>query len=179
MAPHLYFAYGSNMLTARLQARCPSAVPLAVAKAEGHTFIYGKRGQDGSGKATLVPCEGGTAYGVLFQVSDADMSVLDAFEGRGRGYERDDGFIVTNISTAAKVTASTYLAPKEFIDVSLMPFDWYHALILAGAAEHDLPGHYVAGKIVPARETLRDRAAKGAAEALQILEKAQVSDFSS
>lgn len=173
----LYFAYGSNMLTARLQARCCSAVPVAVAKAEGYGFVYGKRGQDGSAKATLVPCDGDAAYGVLFEVSEQDMIALDGFEGRGRGYERDDDFIVTNLSTDKPVMASAYLAPPEFIDVTLLPFDWYHALILAGAREHGLPGHYVAGKIGAASEMLRDRAAKGAAEALQILEKTQFLHF--
>jgi gamma-glutamylcyclotransferase len=168
----LYFAYGSNMLTARLQARCPSAVPVAVARADGYAFIYGKRGQDGSAKATLVPRDGETAYGVLFEISEKDLAALDGFEGRGRGYERDDNFVAIKLSNGEPVTACTYLAPEEFIDRSLQPFDWYQALVLAGATEHGLPGHYVADRVGSKQDAFRDRSTDRSVEAVQILEKA-------
>jgi hypothetical protein len=48
--PAEYFAYGSNMETARLRERMPSAKPLGVAKLSGHELRFHKRSKDGSGK---------------------------------------------------------------------------------------------------------------------------------
>jgi gamma-glutamylcyclotransferase len=177
LAPVLYFAYGSNMLTARLTARCPSAKPLCVAEVSGHDFIYGKRGKDGSAKATLIRQDNSIVYGVLFQIAPADLGHLDLIEGRGFGYEREDDFSVVTTGAGLALKACTYLAPEEFIDRSLQPFDWYHALVLAGAAEHGLPGHYVADGIVPNRITVLDRSTSRSVEAIQILEKAGFSGF--
>ncbi|TNF88372.1 MAG: gamma-glutamylcyclotransferase, partial [Gammaproteobacteria bacterium] len=39
-----YFAYGSNMSPARLQARVPSARPLGVYRLKGHRLSFHKRG---------------------------------------------------------------------------------------------------------------------------------------
>ena len=39
--------------------------------------------------------------------------------------------------------AITYLADVTYIDRDLRPYDWYLALILAGAREHHLPGAYI------------------------------------
>jgi len=38
----IYFAYGSNMLTARLQERCSSARPLGTAIARGFVLSFSK-----------------------------------------------------------------------------------------------------------------------------------------
>jgi len=46
----LYFAYGSNMLSARLQERAPSATAIAIGKISGHRLCWHKRSRDGSGK---------------------------------------------------------------------------------------------------------------------------------
>ena len=51
-----------------------------------------------------------------------------------------------------KITASTYLGRPEAHDENLLPYDWYRALIVAGALEHELPESYVA--------TLRDAVAR-------------------
>ena len=48
-----YFAYGSNMLTARLKARCSGAELVGRAFADGWGIEFSKPGEDGSGKATL------------------------------------------------------------------------------------------------------------------------------
>jgi hypothetical protein len=61
----------------------------------------------------------------------------------GKGYRRDDGFVVVSTDGGKKITASTYLARVEARDESLLPYDWYRALIVAGALEHELPERYV------------------------------------
>lgn len=145
MTATLYFAYGSNMLHARLAARCPSARPLFVAHVPGWDIDFSKRGQDLSGKATLVRAShpGAIAYGVAFEVADSEMPDLDRFEGRGNGYERDDDFTVIHSDTGDDIVAKTYIAAPTAIDPSLRPFDWYLTLVLAGARQNNLPAALV------------------------------------
>lgn len=130
----LYFAYGSNMMTARLQARCPSARPAGVAFAENHRLTFWKKGRDGSGKGHLAASPGLAQPGVLFTLSPDDLIVLDGFEGAGRGYRRADDFAIRLKDTREITQAATYIATD--LDETLRPYDWYLALILAGAREH-------------------------------------------
>jgi len=131
----LYFAYGSNMLSSRLIARCPSAKVIGIAAAESHALQFSKKSIDGSGKATLVKQSLSTQTpGVLFEIDAPERDALDKFEGAGKGYDRIDDF---KIETQDKtISATTYLATKTYND--LVPFDWYLALIIAGALEHRL-----------------------------------------
>jgi gamma-glutamylcyclotransferase len=142
----LYFAYGSNMLTEWLHRRCPSARPLDNAIARGFSLSFSKRSRDGSGKAMLVKTgeSGQAVYGVLFEISRSEQTKLDEAEGTGRGYDRDDAFIVSRLADGKEVTASTYRASPQGCNERLVPFDWYRALVLAGALQHGLPDRYVA-----------------------------------
>ena len=138
MQPLLYLAYGSNMLTRRLQARCSSARPVGPGLIFNHAIAFSKRGQDGSGKATLVARSGASVPGVLFHLDFEDRPVLDRFEGAGRGYDRHDAMNVRG-ADGETVTAFTYIAPPDMCDPNLRPFDWYLGLVEAGAREHGLP----------------------------------------
>jgi gamma-glutamylcyclotransferase len=96
----LYFAYGSNMLTERLQKRCPSVRPLGNAMARGFSLTFSKRGNDGSGKAMLVKTgeKEEAVYGVLFGGSQSEQTNLDKAEGRRKGCYRDDAFMVVRVA---------------------------------------------------------------------------------
>ena len=135
-----YFAYGSNLLTRRLQRRVPSARGLASAWLEGHELCFHKAGMDGSAKcnAPAAPANDGV-WGALFAIDPAHRIHLDRAEGVGRGYRRAR----ISVSTAAgeTVVAFTYLATA--IDDELRPFDWYLAHVLAGMREWGFPDHYV------------------------------------
>ena len=146
MATLLYFAYGSNLLTSRLQARCPSARGGRVATADNHSLSFFKRGRDGSGKATLVPDArvGQRVVGVVFELDECELSQLDRFEGAGAGYDRVQRFRVRTEAGSAELEGFTYIAGEGFIDPGLKPFDWYLGLVVAGAREHGLPEEYVA-----------------------------------
>ncbi len=130
----LYFAYGSNMLTARLRARCPSARPAGVAFADNHRLTFWKKGRDGSGKGHLAANPGLAQPGVLFALSPDDLLALDGFEGAGYGYRRADDFVVRRKATGEITQAAAYVATD--LDETLKPYDWYLALIVAGAREH-------------------------------------------
>ncbi len=135
----LYFAYGSNMLSARLRARCPSARLLGPAWAEGHCVRFEKRGMDGSGKAALIAADPDKAAGVLYAMESADLAALDRFEGAGHGYDRVEDVTIRHGNRPAR--AMTYLACDP--QPGLVPFDWYLALILAGARQHGFAASYL------------------------------------
>lgn len=129
------------MLTKRLQGRVPSATPVTTARLDNHALCFHKRSRDGSGKCNIVPDQDQTVYGVVFDVSSSGLDALDEAEQRGRGYRRQT-LTVREDSSAREVFA--YVAQPAYVDDALLPYDWYRALVLAGAREHRLPQSYVA-----------------------------------
>jgi hypothetical protein len=71
-----YFANGSNILTDRLSARCPSAKALGHATSAGYSLEFCKKSVDGSGKATLIqPAKDDVlVHGVMLDVVTAERS---------------------------------------------------------------------------------------------------------
>ncbi len=131
-----YFAYGSNLKTARLVARVPSAEPVGLGWLLDYRWRCNKRGADGSAKANIEPCPGARVPGVLFAVDAAGFDTLDAYEG---GYRR----IEVEIERAGtRVAAQTYLSERTLGDER--PTAAYRALMLDGAREHGLPASFVA-----------------------------------
>jgi gamma-glutamylcyclotransferase len=130
----LYFAYGSNLLSTRLTARCSSARVVGVAMTDGWTVSFTKPGGDGSGKAGLVQRQGAAHPGVVYELAADEMPVLDRIEGLGHGYTRNDDFQVTMLDHGEPVSTATYMPQRH--DHTLIPFDWYLALCIAGATEN-------------------------------------------
>ncbi len=139
-----YFAYGSNMLTRRLRAedRCPNAVLVGAASLIGYELRFHKRSTDGSGKCNAFKTGRAedAVYGALFNINSASKSQLAKAEGLGKGYQENGVEVHT---PAGAQTAITYLADPDAIDESVVPFDWYLDLVLAGAREHSLPPEYI------------------------------------
>ena len=134
------FAYGSNMLSSRIQARCPSARALGIAKLLDHELKWHKRSQDGSGKCDVVQTndESRIVYGVLYEIAESEKSALDKAEGLANGYEERK--VQVMFGGAPRVT-SVYAATRT--DSSLKPYTWYKAFVVAGANEHKLPSEYI------------------------------------
>jgi len=146
----IYLAYGSNMLTERLQRRVPSARPIGRARLPGMGLRFHKRSTDDSAKASLVPTpDGGGAWGVGFEMDEAELGALDAAEGRGLGYARQRLSVELDGDARAAVV---YTARSAYIDDDLVPYGWYRALVIAGARQHALPERYVSTiRAVPTR----------------------------
>jgi gamma-glutamylcyclotransferase len=174
----IYFAYGSNMLPARLQARCGSARVIGTASAQAHRLEFSKPSKkDGSGKATLIRSETQTITtpGVLFEIERTELGDLDRAEGAGYGYDRDDSFTVTHATTGKTLTVTTYLATKK--NTALKPFDWYLALVLAGSHYHELAEGHLNRVRAHGHVVDQDHSRKGRIEALEALAKHDFTDL--
>ena len=135
-----YFAYGSNLLSARLKQRTPSARVVAPAVLEGHALRWHKAGSDGSGKCDVVPVveAGQRVIGVVYEIALSEKPLLDAAEDLGVGYAERE--VVVQVG-GRPLSAWLYCALK--IDPQAVPFDWYKALVLGGAREHGLEPGYI------------------------------------
>ena len=136
---YLYFAYGSNMATARLCRRTSSARPVGIGRLDGHVLRWHKRSRDGSGKcdAAVDPGGPGGVWGVLYEIALAEKSLLDRVEGLHCGYEEKE---VEVVARKDRIQVTMYYATE--IDAALRPYQWYKDFVVAGAREHSLPPAY-------------------------------------
>jgi hypothetical protein len=147
-----YFAYGSNMSSARLRRRIVHMQKVTVASLHGYQLVFHKRGMDGSGKCHVQYT--GEAQdrvlGVVYDICDRSRLLLDEFEGLGRGYEAMPVNLVA--ADRQRVHAFTYYATH--LDEKLLPFDWYKQHVVLGAEEQGLPDEYI--KRIRTIETIED-----------------------
>nr|WP_277347541.1 gamma-glutamylcyclotransferase family protein [Wenzhouxiangella sp. XN79A] len=137
----MYFAYGSNLMTARLIARCPSARKAGNAILPGHRLAWHKIGCDDTGKCDVVPTGRPTdhVHGVAWRIRSAERPALDFHEELDTGYTAEAVRILVNRRVRL---ARTYRAIPT--DASLLPLDWYKRFVVEGAREHALPEHWIA-----------------------------------
>ena len=134
-----YFAYGSNMCTARLAARVSVQHCLGPARLQDYALYCDKRGADNSGKFTIAAASARQVQGVVFELADNARSILDRFEGPG--YHSQQVSLINSDNGTCE--ALTYIAHDDWRDSQLQPFDWYLAFTLAGALEHQLPRDHI------------------------------------
>lgn len=142
----LYFAYGSNMLTERLAARCPSARALGPARAQGYSLVCDKISKDGSGKFGIVASSELGLPGVIFEIARSEQAELDRVEdaiGTDPGYRRVDNFEVSRPG-GVRERLTTYVPLEEKRCADLLPYAWYRALVHAGALQHGLDADHAA-----------------------------------
>jgi len=137
----LYFAYGSNLLSARLRARCPSARKAGNAMLVRFRLVWHKIGCDGTGKCDVVFTgnPGDHVHGVAWVIRRSELPALDYHE------ELDTGYYSCNVPVVVgsqRRLARTYRAIP--VDPALKPLDWYKRFVVDGAREHGLPEDYVA-----------------------------------
>lgn len=132
----LYFAYGSNMSTARLCARVEGVRIRGSARLDDHRVRFDKPARDGSGKANLMRAPGFVCWGVVFELHAEAWSVLDRFEP---GYRRQDCLVT--LTSGEERGALVYVFQPNGPEIA--PFAWYLDHVLEGAREHELPAPYV------------------------------------
>lgn len=137
-----YFAYGSNMLLARLRERVPSATVVSMGALLGHKLKFHKVSCDGSGKcdAWQTNDEADVVYGVIYDISKNEKIDLDIAEGLGGGYDEKTVSVYVKPEKTI-IEAVTYYATD--LDADLQPYHWYKNFVLKGAIENALPEHHI------------------------------------
>jgi hypothetical protein len=134
----LYFAYGSNMNWLQMQRRCPSARFVCTARLPGYRFAIARHSRlRDCGTANIFPQAESAVLGIVYEVSESDMSVMDSFED---GYSRFEHSVYSFEPEPAVLEAIVYIAPKE-AGVPL-PNAEYKRLMLEGARHWRLPADY-------------------------------------
>ena len=171
MAMLRYFAYGSNMLRERLVARVSTAQGVAVGVVRDYRFDFAKVSVDGSGKGDMVASPGDEVWGVLYEFDADQKAALDEHEGR---HYRAREVVVSTPS--GDETAWAYIAEPHRRDPSKVPYDWYLALIIAGARQGGLPEAYIQAVEATAFDVDGEEDRGTRQEALAALAEAEMSD---
>jgi AIG2-like family len=158
-----YFAYGSNMFTARLRFRVLTCEFVSIARLPEHQLRFHKKSKDGSSKCDAFYTGVGSdaVWGVVFNIHVSEKSRLDKAEGLGGGYNAHSVSVMSSLGKCLEAT--TYLADATAIVKDRPPYTWYKEFVERGAAEHYLPADYVvaairAVKSVPDPNPQRERA---------------------
>ena|ERR1700712_268053 len=87
----LYFAYGANMDAAAMALRCPASRLIGRGQLHRHRFIIMREGY-----ASVIRDPVRTVWGVLWDLSLADVPALDRYEGVAGGlYSKSSQPVVT------------------------------------------------------------------------------------
>ncbi len=126
-----YFGYGSNMDWARMKKRCPESVAIGVAKLPEHKVVERKF-------ADIEPCKNSTVFGVLYKISEDDLTALDHYEGYPDGYDRK---YIDVYYQDQKHKAIVYEMTESYREFNQdIPYsDEYKKLCYDAAAHWDLP----------------------------------------
>ncbi len=145
----IYYAYGSNMNPGQMFARCPEARTLGVARLVGYRLCFPRFSRTHQcASAGVEPDRGSAVFGVLYDVTDADLTVLHYHEGYdpfgpadlNRHLFRE--VTVLRVGGSEKVKAMTYFAVPD--GTAALPSAAYRQLIVDGAEHHGLPLAYLA-----------------------------------
>lgn len=142
----LYFAYGSNMLTSRLEDRVGRVSFVGIGRLSGYRLVFNKIGSDGSGKATAIKSVADFVEGVVYDLDDVQFSTLDTYE---KNYDRQN---ITVQAQTERLRAVTYIGQSGFIKNGLKPSDSYLRYVINGANEHKLSRSYIEHIIQTAEE---------------------------
>lgn len=135
-----YFAYGSNLNWPQMQRRCPSSKFVTIAKLPDYEFGITRHSRlRDCGTANVFPVAGKEVWGAVYDVSDADLIVMDGFED---GYRREFLPVYPRNDGTQPIIALVYVAEIER-DVP-PPSPEYKRLILEGAHHWNMPISYIA-----------------------------------
>lgn len=143
----LYFAYGSNMDEEQMSQRCPSSTFYGVATLPEHRLAFTRYSKGrGCGVADCLPAKGSEVWGVVYDITETDLSTLDRSEGylpgrANNAYIRENRQIFMNGDQGRPETVAIYFACRQ--DNPPLPSPAYKAQIIKGARFWLLPEMYI------------------------------------
>jgi gamma-glutamylcyclotransferase (GGCT)/AIG2-like uncharacterized protein YtfP len=137
--PQLYFAYASNMEPRRFRRLCPGSTVVGPARLPGRRLAFSRYSrQRRGGSADIVPDAEAEVWGVLYEVSDADVDTLDRSEDVPAAYRRET--VVVEDAEGHERQAVTYVANRTG---DFLPHPDYLRLIVEGAEARGLPEEWI------------------------------------
>ena len=124
-----YFAYGSNISKKQMATRCPGSKPKISAILPNYKLIFtGWSRRWKGGTASIKHYNGQKVYGVVYEVSEADLKKLDNHEGYPGTYDRMNVIVFTD--TDDPMEAFTYIKKDQSQETE--PSVEYTAIIRQG-----------------------------------------------
>jgi cation transport regulator ChaC len=148
-----YFAYGSNMLEEEMAKLCPATTFRfrGTACLREHRLAFTRRSKRShGGVADVVPAEGDSVWGVLYEIGPPCLGALDRKEGYPHAYLRQPVIVQAADGEAATIPAFTYVV-VEREPKTVTPLPEYVELIIRGAEQRQLPKSYLA-RLISLRE---------------------------
>jgi hypothetical protein len=143
-AAELYnFAYGSNMNSEQVRARCTNAKLVAVAKLPDHRLaFYGNSPVWDGAEETVRSSLGQDVWGVIYELTPSDKEKLDdwqdaLFDGSGAYFHSP-----AKVTDQAGKVYSVLLYKKSNLGDPQKPSEEYLDFIVQGAVERGLPSAY-------------------------------------
>ena len=132
----LCFAFGSNMDMGQMKSRCPSRFVLGRAYIDGYDIQFSSLSKLWKGgTADIFEKKGSTVWGVLYNISLDDLTVLDQYEGHYRRVE-----IMVNHQPNRLTKSWVYVVKKK--KTGLKPSPNYLTTLLNAAVKFNFPLRY-------------------------------------
>lgn len=137
---HFYFAYGSNLDLSQMRRRCPESVPVGVAALAGHRLDFTRYSSHWQGGVADVVVDASyEVWGLVYRLSEPDLSLLDRYESYPQGYDRVQ---VTVQMTTQSVMESVWVYHVAQKRPFMPPHAKYLGIIQAAADRWNFPLHY-------------------------------------
>jgi hypothetical protein len=123
----------------QMQRRCPSSRFFSVGRLPDYAFAIARHSRlRNCGTANIFTRPGSEVWGVVYHLSDEDLTILDGFED---GYRRENVLVLTSTRGDQTIEALAYIAAKE--DNAPLPNLEYKKLMVEGARHWQLPQNYL------------------------------------
>lgn len=126
----LYIAYGSNLNLEQMANRCPTAKVVGASKINNYRLLF--RGSHAGAVATIEPYKGGSVPVLVWEITHADETALDRYEGWPFLYRKETLKVRLN---GKYVTAMVYIM-NEGRPLG-QPSCYYYSTILEGYKSAD------------------------------------------
>ena len=147
-----YFAYGSNLDPDQMQQRCPGHSVVGLAELRDHRLVFPLTSHDwGGGVASVGVAHGSSVWGMVYELTEADLVALDRYEGfvgpenQHNVYDRESASVqlvrADDGSFARRLRVWIYLARPANPSP---PSRRYLEAVVRGARHHRLPEEYLA-----------------------------------
>lgn len=134
----LYFAYGSNLDPQQMQRRCPNYVLVGPAVLPDCRIAFTAYSDTWcGGLADVVPALGREVWGVLYELTDEDLALLDRHEGHPAVYARQARRVFYK---GRREQAWVYEVVKK--EGPFRPSADYQAILLQAAGDYGFPERY-------------------------------------